>query len=287
MAHSAVTLPDGRLHLQEGPIDIVIGLAGTRAAQAEARTRATAAFTGLLAALVAELPLLRTPLAVDPPALLHPVARRMAAACWPHRRGFITPMAAVAGAVADHLCAALAEIPGLTSAYINNGGDIALHLAPGATLHIGLVRSLRHAAPEGMVRVAAADPIRGIATSGWPGRSFSLGIADAVTILAASAAGADAAATLIGNATNAQHPAIQRAPAHSLEPDSDLGAQLVTTAVGPLPEGTVAEALEAGAALAETLLNQGHIHAALIAIGPASRVVGQARLSASVYGNTP
>ncbi len=279
MAHRAVTLPDGRLHLQEGPIDIVIGLAGTRAAMAEARARAEAAFAGLLLALVAELPLLRTPLAVDLPAALHPVAQRMVAACWPHRRGFITPMAAVAGAVADHLCAAVATTPGLASAYINNGGDIALHLAPGERLHVGLVRHLAHAAPEGLVRVRAEDPVRGIATSGWPGRSFSLGIADAVTVLAASAAAADAAATVIANACNVAHPGISRAPANSLDPDSDLGALLVTTAVGVLPAEAVATALAAGEAVAEALLARGLIHAALLAVGERLGTVGTPLLS--------
>jgi ApbE superfamily uncharacterized protein (UPF0280 family) len=279
MAGSAVILPDGRLHLQEGPIDIVIGLDGTRAACAEARERASAAFEGLLAALVAELPLLRAPIGPEMPALRHPVARRMAEAVWPYRRGFITPMAAVAGAVAEHVCAALAATPGLATAYVNNGGDIALHLAPGQRLHVGLVRSLAQAAPEGLVRIRAEDPIRGIATSGWPGRSFSLGIADAVTVLAATAAGADAAATVIANAVNAEHPAISRAPARSLDPDSDLGERLVTTGVGPLPPAVVAEALDAGEAMAEELLSRGLIQAALLALGDSLRVVGHPLLS--------
>jgi uncharacterized protein len=274
MACSAVTLPDGRLHLQEGPIDIVIGLSGSRAACAEARERATAAFQGLLAALVAELPLLRAPLGVEMPALAHPVARRMAEATWPYRRGFITPMAAVAGAVAEHVCTALAGMPDLATAYINNGGDIALHLAPGQRLHIGLVRSLVRAAPEGLVCIRAEDPIRGIATSGWPGRSFSLGIADAVTVLAATAAEADAAATAIANAVNADHPAIRRAPACSLDPDSDLGERLVTTGVGPLSPEVIAAALDAGEAVAEELLARGLIQAALLVLGEVLRVVG-------------
>ena len=66
--------------------------------------------------------------------------------------------------------------------------------------------------------------MRGIATSGWRGRSFSLGIADAVTVLADRAAAADAAATIIANAVDLPgHPAIVRVPACELAPDSDLG----------------------------------------------------------------
>ena len=274
MAGSAVILPDGRLHLQEGPIDIVIGLDGTREARAAAREQATAAFQGLLAGLAAELPLLRAPIGLEMPALRHPGARRMAEAGWPYRRSFITPMAAVAGAVAEHIRDAIAGIPGLATAYVNNGGDIALHLAPGQRLHVGLVRCLERAAPEGLVRIRAEDAIRGIATSGWPGRSFSLGIADAVTVLATDAAAADAAATVIANAVNAQHPAISRAPACSLDPDSDLGELPVTTGVGPLPAKVAEAALDAGEAEAERLLSLGLIRAALLALGERWRVVG-------------
>jgi ApbE superfamily uncharacterized protein (UPF0280 family) len=67
-----------------------------------------------------------------------------------------------------------------------------------------------------------------VATSGWRckgkgGRSFSFGIADAVTVLAGSAAAADAAATVIANAVDLPgHGAITRRPASAIDPDSDL-----------------------------------------------------------------
>lgn len=274
MHAQVAALPDGRLHLQEGPIDLVIGLEGPRSAVADATTRAIAAFEGLLAGLVAELPLLRTPIGPDRPVPHGPVARRMAEAVWPFRAGFITPMAAVAGAVAEEVLAALAEAPGLTAAYVNNGGDIALFLAPGASLRIGVVPHLARVVPEALIRLRAEDRVRGIATSGWPGRSFSLGIADAVTVLACSAATADAAATVIANAVNADHPAIRRAPAASLDPDNDLGERLVTVGVGPLPAEVAEAALDAGEARAEALLSAGLIEGASLVLGDAVRVVG-------------
>ena len=81
--------------------------------------------------------------------------------------------------------------------------------------------------------IDADDPSRGVATSGRHGRSFSLGIADAVTVLARTASQADAAATIIANAVDLPgHPAIVRCPACDLQPDSDLGARLVTREVG-------------------------------------------------------
>lgn len=272
-AHWAL-LPDGRLHLQEGPIDLVIGLEGTRAAIAEAAAKATTRFEGLLAGLVAELPLLRQPLGADRPALRGAVARRMAEAVWPFRAGFITPMAAVAGAVAEEILAALAGTRGLTAAHVNNGGDIAIYLAPGASLRVGVVQRLALALPEALIRLRAGDGVQGIATSGWPGRSFSRGIADAVTVLAASASRADAAATVIANAVDAAHPSIHRVPAQQLDPDSDLGDLPVTVAVGPLPEAVAAAALDAGEARAETLLSAGLIQGAALVVGDSVRVVG-------------
>jgi uncharacterized protein len=76
----------------------------------------------------------------------------------------------------------------------------------------------------GAIEITRDMPVRGIATSGRHGRSLSLGIADSVTVLAATAAAADAAATLIANAVDLPgHAAVRRAPACSLDPDSDLG----------------------------------------------------------------
>jgi len=250
-------MPWDRLHLRDGPIDLIIG------ADSSAHDAARAAFDGLLAALAAELPALRAPVGTAP--LHHPVARAMAAACLPHAQNFITPMAAVAGAVADHVLAAMVvAVPGLRRAFVNNGGDIALHLAAGESLRVGLVVDLARGVPEGEAVIKAADPVRGIATSGWPGRSFSRGIADAVTVLARSAAEADAAATAIANAVDAEHPAIQRAPAHSLDPDNDLGGRCVTVDVGPLPGAVVAAALAGGLATAQALCGRGLIVAALL-----------------------
>ena len=215
-------LPGGRLHLQHGPIDIVAEAFGEPAAVRAAYARAAARFATVLAELVAELPALR----LDGAGVTGPVARRMVAAVTPFHPAFLTPMAAVAGAVAEEVLAVLTG-PGITRAYANNGGDIALWLAPGESLTCAL------AVTGGMDRVTvrAADPMRGIATSGWRGRSFSLGIADAVTVLARTAAMADAAATMIANAVDLDHPGIQRRPAHEVQSDSDLGHRLVTCAV--------------------------------------------------------
>jgi ApbE superfamily uncharacterized protein (UPF0280 family) len=242
-------LPDGRLHLQHGPIDLIIEAFGVRDEVERCYRQAIDRFADILPTLVNELPLLRRRVSDAYPLLQGPVARRMAEAVWPHRAVYITPMAAVAGAVADEMLQAMLVDRVLDKAYVNDGGDIAFHLSEGHELRAAIFVD----ALDGRVRLTHDRPVRGIATSGWGGRSFSLGIADAVTVLAADAAAADAAATIIANAVDADHPAIERRPARELDPDSDLGELPVTTRVGHLPAEIVAGALGRGAAEARRL----------------------------------
>ena len=270
---SAAQLADGRLHLQHGPIDLIIEAWGGRAEIETAYRQAIARFGDILEVLVQELAQLRAPLADARPLLRGPVARRMLAACWPYRAIYITPMAAVAGAVADEILDAMLKQRDLRKAYVNNGGDIALHLAQGSALTLGVVNNADNPAIDATVRLAASMPVRGLATSGWRGRSQSLGIADAVTVFAADAAAADAAATMIANAVDVEHPAISRLPARALRADSDLGELPVTVAVGALPASARAEALANGCEQARALQRQGLIHAAYLALQGEARAV--------------
>jgi hypothetical protein len=265
-------LLDHRLHLQHGPIDLIIEAWGEPLEVQRAYAQATARFSDILETLVSELPLLRAPVGEQPRG---PVARRMHAAVWPYRDVFITPMAAVAGAVADEVLAAMIAGRALARAYVNDGGDIALHLASGETLRLGVVGDIDNPAIDATATIDHEIPVRGIATSGRSGRSFSLGIADAVTIFAADGAAADAAATIVANAVNADHPAIVRAPANSIDPDSDLRERLVTTRVGTLDEATVSSALDSGVAEAERLMRAGLIVAAMLVLQGRIRTVGR------------
>jgi len=262
-------LPDGRLHLQHGPIDLVIDARGAASDVERAQRKAWQRFQDILTTLVAELALLRTPVGDAYPLARGPLARRMVAACWPHRSRFITPMAAVAGSVADEMLAAMLAGCSLQSAYVNDGGDIAIWVAPGEWLDAGIVSHPLRPKLDATLRL---DRPCGLATSGWRGRSHSLGIADAVTVLAADAAAADAAATLLANAVDFDHPAIRRVPARELRHDSDLGELPVTVAVGELPASCVAEALERGARAARAMQQAGLIQAAYLALQGQTRV---------------
>ena len=268
----AAPLPGGRLHLQHGPIDLVVGADGDAAACKAAYAALTARFATVLGELCEELAALRMEARGRP--VQGAVARRMAAAVAPHAAaGFITPMAAVAGAVADEALAAMVGAASLRRAYVNNGGDIALHLAPGEVFRTGLVARPDQPAVFATAVLSAADGVGGIATSGWRGRSFSLGIADAVTVCARDAAAADAAATVIANAVDLPgHPAVLRVPADSVQADSDLGTRLVVRGVGDLQAAAVAAALAAGAAVADGLVKAGLIVGAALRCQGATRV---------------
>ena len=250
-------LDERRLHFRHGPIDLVIEADGDDVAVEYAHEAAWQRFVPLLGELVDELPALRSRLAVPCP-LRGVVARRMWFACAPYRARFVTPMAAVAGAVADQIVACYRR-DGIRRAWVNNGGDIALHLAAGRTARIGLFADLSRfdlagwegrVASDGSVDVSHAMPVRGVATSGWRGRSFSLGIADSVTVLARTAAEADAAATMIANAVDVDDPRIVRRPARALKDDSDLGDLPITVDVPRLGTEAVRRALSAGLRMA-------------------------------------
>ncbi|MDI9331093.1 MAG: UPF0280 family protein [Alphaproteobacteria bacterium] len=283
MQAQRTTLDALRQRWWHGPIDLIVQAEGHPEVVEAAHQRAWEEFQGVLTDLVQELPTLRSgvrPQSENP--CRGAVARTMWQACHPLATdddvGFITPMAAVAGSVAQHLLRHYC-LPGIDRAAINNGGDIALHLSPGSEWRLGLVHdadavwlsgSVAKAphqeviCPDGMFQIGQTSPVRGVATSGWSGRSLSRGIADSVTVLAADAACADAAATMIANRVDVDRPGIERLPANHVRDDSDLGLRLVTRHVPTLGVGEITTALQRGLAYAQSLLDCGLIQAALI-----------------------
>ncbi len=266
-----------RLHLQHGPIDLIISADGRPSEVHAAYAQAGRCFQGLLDRLAAQLPRLRQRLRHDCrlSEFDGDVARRMYKAAMPHVASQVTPMIAVAGAVADHVLEHMLIGRELDRVQVNNGGDIALHLAPGQKSRIGICPSPMSSRYRDIVTLKASPSIGGVATSGWQGRSRSLGIADAVTVLAANAATADAAATLIANAIDLpESPKVLRAAASSLSPDSDLGDRLVTIDVQSLTRTEKNRALQAGVQCAQQMHAAGLLKAACLHLQGQSRVVG-------------
>jgi ApbE superfamily uncharacterized protein (UPF0280 family) len=263
--------------LQHGPIDLIIDATGRQDDVSKSYRQAGCAFASVLDVLSAQLQLLRQTLLDSTQGSLFrgAVATRMFSAAEPFRHMLVTPMIAVAGAVADHILDAMLAGRELDRILVNNGGDIALHLSAGTSCRIGICTSTASARYSDVVTLDADAGIGGVATSGWQGRSHSLGIADAVTVLACNAASADAAATLIANAIDLPVSGkVTRVPACSLSPDSDLGDRPVTIAVDDLSTVEKTEALRAGCTFAEQLQAQGLIVSAYMNLQGQSCVVG-------------
>ena len=287
---SAWVLADGRLHLQHGPIDLLIDAKGEAHEVRQAYARAVDVFATVLETLTDELVELRTPLAADSPEVSFsgPVAQRMLASIEPYRGVLLTPMVAVAGAVADHVLQYVKQGAQLSRLAINNGGDISLELQEDETYRIGVVADSSSLHRDAHIVIDRKSGVGGIATSGWRGRSHSLGIADAVTVLAGSAAAADVAATLIANAVDAPGAAgIRRQAAVELAPDSDLRHHQVTVDVGDLDPAAIALAMRSGVHMAEQFYASGLLLAVYIQLKNEVAVVGDAHpLLESVDGTS-
>jgi ApbE superfamily uncharacterized protein (UPF0280 family) len=271
-------LPGGRrLYLHDGPIDLIVEAYGRAKQICAAYDAAALRFPTILNELCSELALLRQAAHRNGPRPHGAIAQRMARAVEPYaERCFITPMAAVAGAVAEEILVAMTENAELARCYVNNGGDIALHIMAGETFSVGVIDRPERPSLFGALKISAEHNVRGLATSGWRGRSFSLGIADAVTVLAKNASAADAAATIIANAVDLPgHPGIVRVPAHEIMPDIDLGELGVTRAVPELCSEEVEAALAAGVAVACELISAGLLVAAALHLQGQTRVAPQ------------
>ena len=273
-------MADNRLHLQHGPIDIIAHVDAPEEVRKRLYTSASNRFSTVLVELVAEMDLLKQPWSADLPDPKGGIAQKM---CFAVRGSdiFVTPMAAVAGAVADEMLETMlfeAQKPDscvehIHRMYVNNGGDIAFWLNTGESFSIGVVDNPGISELNARVSLAYESPVRGIATSGWRGRSLSLGIADAVTVLAGSAAIADAAATLIANDVNVDYPGILKRPASEVKDESDLGMLPVTVDVPPLPVDQISEALKRGAQTAGNFIRTGKIEAAYLSLQKQTLVV--------------
>mgnify|MGYP000701496483 CR=1 FL=1 len=248
---------DNRLFLNHGPIDIVLEAFGKD--KPLAYEKAKKYFSTLLNELVLDMDLLKKEV-VPHRNFNNKISQSMQNATEKFYPDFITPMAAVAGSVADNILNVLVKDTKLEKAYVNNGGDVSFYLTENQT-----VKSSLASIPNIIAEIDYKDKSRGIATSGWRGRSFSLGIADSVTVLADNAAMADAAATMIANSVNIKnHPLIIKKPAEEIYEDSDLKNLMVTVEVGDLKQSEIEDALRNGNEVGKTYLKNGLINSALI-----------------------
>ena len=177
----------------------------------------------------------------------------------------LTPMAAVAGTIADAVADWL-YAQNMDRVIVDNGGDIALRLKPGISAAVGIRPRIDNLQVSHVLHLEGSQSAWGVTTSGVGGRSLTKGIASAVTVLAANASVADAAATAIANACIVEDGAIVQSPAELLDPNTDLAGLSVTTQVGELLPGKVSTAIECARQKADRLSQQGIILGAFMAL---------------------
>ena len=248
---------DNRLFLRHGPINIVLEAIGIDKDLAYQNVKEY--FETILEQLVLDMDLLKKEVVFNRK-FNNKISQSMQDATERFTPTFITPMAAVAGSIADNILRVLINNTNLEKAYVNNGGDVSFYLNKNQ-----IMKSSLAAIPNMIAEIKYKDKSRGIATSGWRGKSFSRGIADSVTVLADNAAMADAAATMIGNAVDIyNHPKIKKQPANEMYEDSDLKNLLITVEVGLLTKVEIKEALKNGYQTALQYINKDLINTALI-----------------------
>ncbi|MBA7584358.1 hypothetical protein ES708_26311 [subsurface metagenome] len=173
-----------------------------------------------------------------------------------------TPLAAVAGATADMVADYLLKTDA-TKIVVNNGGDISIRLREGEEIKVGLCLDL---ASKQIDYLLSVENDCGICTSGIGGRSFTLGVTNAVIVLAGRASVADAEATYLGNKTTLDSPNVERDWAERIYPDTDIPGKKVTVSVGTLSEAEIQQALENGQREALQLMDNGTIHGAVLSV---------------------
>ena len=262
---------DNRLFLRHGPINIVLEAVGIDKDLAYQNVKGY--FETLLEQLVLDMELLKEEVVFNRK-FNNKISQSMQDATERYSPTFITPMAAVAGSIADNILRVLINNTNLEKAYVNNGGDVSFYLNKNQIMKTSLA-----AIPNMIAEIKYKDKSRGIATSGWRGKSFSRGIADSVTVLADNAAMADAAATMIGNAVDIyNHPKIKKQPANEMYEDSDLKNLLITVEVGLLTKVEIKEALKNGYQTALQYINKDLINTALIQLSEYFCIVQKTQL---------
>jgi uncharacterized protein len=266
-----VRLGDDTVLVECGPMRMFIEGSIRGTPQPEACLRAANEAVGFLEQIAGHMDKARRPawMLPEPPRVLlvHSMWSAVTAVGDPD----LTPMAAVAGAIADATADFLAS-GGLTRVVVNNGGDVALRLTAGETVTVGIRPDLNAQTVTHRVFITSEMNIGGVCTSGLGGRSFTRGVASAATVFSSRSAIADAAATAVANATCVRSPAVHRCAADSMYPDTDLKGVEITASVGDLNEDAVLAALTQGVNRAEALVEQNLIAGACLTVQGRMRV---------------
>lgn len=235
-------LPDGRVFVDYGPVSMVITARKDGKMAPELADGVLKPIREALSQLAGVLPRLRAYSGSLDPSDLSGLARRMADATLAVAESTLTPMATVAGAMAD-LAAQWIWQKGADTVIVNNGGDIALRQKAGGSIRMGILPDLGNGQVDTVVAIRAEEGIGGVCTSGLGGRSLTRGIAGGVTVFSRDSLQADACATHIANTSYVESPRVHTCLAGELDPGSDIAALTVVTQVDPLTEEEIRQGL--------------------------------------------
>ena len=263
--HRIVPLHEGAVLAECGPMRLVISSFVGGIAQREMNVRAARASVGFLERVASAQERLRRPWNDPPGDLCEPLARKMAQSAAAVGDPELTPMAAVAGTIADAVADYLLD-RGMTKVVVSNGGDVAVRLRGTHTVRVGLRTDLRRDDCPLVLLLDSSRTSWGIATSGLGGRSLTRGIASAATVVAKDASTADAAATAVANTSFVDAPGVIRRPAEDIDPLTDIAGLPVTVEVGALDEATAREGVARALARASGLVETGVILGACVAV---------------------
>jgi len=177
----------------------------------------------------------------------------------------LTPMAAVAGTIADEVADFLFE-RGMTKVVVDNGGDVAIRADRDAPVTVGIRPDVSDRTLSHVIGLDSDLQSYGVATSGLGGRSLTRGIASAATVVARTASLADAAATAVANASFLEDEQILRRPAEELDPYTDIPGLDITVKVGSLSEEKKSMAVSKAIRRAEELVRREVILGAFVAV---------------------
>lgn len=260
-------LKPGKYYLDYGPMQMTLQ-AFNHDEPLDEEIKAAAAYAcELLKELSANLQLARIPAVhIKKTENLPLILKKMIDATKKCQDPSLTPMAAVAGSMAD-LVADYLVLKGATRAIVNNGGDIALRIEDDNPIRVGIASYIDAPSYDYVIQLDRRSAVRGIATSGLGGRSFTKGIAFAVVCLGADGGTADACATVVANNVYYPHPGIKQMAAEKLDPSTDIAGQLVTVSVEGVDSGTYQKALRNGLDKARQFYQQDLLKGAILFVG--------------------
>jgi uncharacterized protein len=177
----------------------------------------------------------------------------------------LTPMAAVAGTIADGVAEFLLA-RGMTKVVVENGGDISVRLQGDESVTVGIRPEVGDREISHVIALGPECPSWGIATSGLAGRSLTRGVASAVSVVAKTASLADAAATAVANASFVEDAQVVRRPAEEIDPYTDIAGLSVTVKAGPLSQAAKRLAVDRALKRAQELISRQIIHGAFVAV---------------------